>query len=70
MLDEKLVLVDDDDDGKPLKKVDDPINADSNSEMERCSMKLQDTYNEDMYDDDDELDDYGLVDAQMMFAFL
>ncbi|GJU13534.1 proteasome subunit alpha type-5 [Tanacetum coccineum] len=32
MLDEKLVLVDDD--GKPLKKVDDLVNADSDSEMD------------------------------------
>ncbi|GJV46388.1 hypothetical protein Tco_1430924 [Tanacetum coccineum] len=33
MMDEKLMLVDED--GKPLKKVDDPVNADSDSEVEK-----------------------------------
>ncbi|GJY30440.1 hypothetical protein Tco_0413935 [Tanacetum coccineum] len=66
MLDGKLVLVDYD--GKPLKKVNNPINADSDSEVEE-SMHEQwrETYTEDPYDDDD-FDDCGLTDDLMAFA--
>ncbi|GJX50852.1 hypothetical protein Tco_0277697 [Tanacetum coccineum] len=67
MSDEKLVLVDDD--RKPLKpKVDDPVNANSDSEVdESLYEKLQEAYNEKPYDDDD-FDDCDLTMAQMKFV--
>ncbi|GKD74480.1 hypothetical protein Tco_1332762, partial [Tanacetum coccineum] len=67
MSDEKLVLVDDD--RKPLKpKLDDPVNANSDSEVdESLYEKLQEAYNEKPYDDDD-FDDCDLTVAQMKFA--
>ncbi|GJR78425.1 cytochrome P450 71A4-like protein [Tanacetum coccineum] len=63
MMEEKLMLRNDD--GKPLKKVDDLVNADSDSEVEEVFNEI--TYNEHPYDDD-EFDDCGLIDAQMAFA--
>ncbi|GJW97899.1 hypothetical protein Tco_0179707 [Tanacetum coccineum] len=53
IMDGKLVLVDDD--GKPLKKVDDPVNADSDSEVEQVFNEVADPY------DDDDFDDCGLA---------
>ncbi|GKE01627.1 hypothetical protein Tco_1389610, partial [Tanacetum coccineum] len=51
MLDEKLVL--EDDDVKPLKKVDSPVNSDIDSEVkEKTTMNDDyDPYDDDMYDD-------------------
>ncbi|GJR46460.1 hypothetical protein Tco_1314563 [Tanacetum coccineum] len=46
--DGKLALVDDD--GKPLKKVDSPVNSDSESEVEERETNMDDEY--DPYDDD------------------
>ncbi|GJV05929.1 gag-aspartyl protease domain-containing protein [Tanacetum coccineum] len=91
MLDKKLVLVDDVE--KPLKKVYDLVDAESDSEVDvvfnetlgfmtsrnfefnkRCGVRnksvyeqWKETYNENPYDDDD-FDDFGLIDAQMKFA--
>ncbi|GKB09609.1 hypothetical protein Tco_0837921, partial [Tanacetum coccineum] len=69
MMDGKLVLVDDD--GKPIKNVDDPVNANSDSEVDEAFnetasfMASTKTYDKDLYDDD-EFDD--LTDAQLKFA--
>ncbi|GKA86329.1 retrotransposon protein, putative, ty1-copia subclass [Tanacetum coccineum] len=53
MLDEKLVL--EDDDVKPLKKVDSPVNSDIDSEVkDKTTMNDDyDPYDDDMYDDHD-----------------
>nr|GEV59288.1 RNA-directed DNA polymerase, eukaryota [Tanacetum cinerariifolium] len=64
MLDEKLVLVDDD--GKPLKMVDDPINTHSDSEVEEV-FKQRETYIEDSCDDND-FDNCGLTKDQLKIA--
>ncbi|GJW40543.1 hypothetical protein Tco_0066388 [Tanacetum coccineum] len=48
------------------KKVDDPVNANSDSEVDEVFDET--TYNEDPYDDDD-FDDCGLTDNQMRFAY-
>ncbi|GJY79540.1 hypothetical protein Tco_0485341 [Tanacetum coccineum] len=63
-LDRKLVLVDDD--GKPLKPHVDPVNADSDSEVDEVFNETTETYNEDSHDDD--FDDCDFIDAQMKFA--
>ncbi|GKE23978.1 ribonuclease H-like domain-containing protein, partial [Tanacetum coccineum] len=66
MLNGKFVLVYDD--GKPLKKVDDSFNADSDSVVDESMYEQwKETYNEDPYDDDD-FDDCGLTYAHMKFA--
>ncbi|GJU67008.1 hypothetical protein Tco_1253267 [Tanacetum coccineum] len=63
-----------DDDRTPLKKVDDLVNADSDSAVDdwtRCSINCR-FYGinefQDPYDDDDEVDNCGLTDAQLKFA--
>ncbi|GKB41810.1 hypothetical protein Tco_0886752 [Tanacetum coccineum] len=68
MLEEKLVLVDDD--GKPLKKVDDPGNTDNDSEVEEAFNKntcFMTSTSSKPYDDDD-FYDYGLTEDQLKFA--
>ncbi|GJS34329.1 hypothetical protein Tco_0532711 [Tanacetum coccineum] len=65
MVDEKLMLVVDD--GKPLKKVDDLINTDSDSKVEEVFNETAETYNDDSYDDDD-FDGGGLTEDQLKNA--
>ncbi|GKB09559.1 zinc knuckle CX2CX4HX4C containing protein [Tanacetum coccineum] len=69
---EAFVVVDDD--GNPLKKVDDPVYADSDhSEVDEVFNetslyeKWKETYKENPYNDDD-FDDYGLTDAYIKFV--
>ncbi|GJS17169.1 hypothetical protein Tco_0411641 [Tanacetum coccineum] len=48
-------------------KLDDSVNADSDSEVEEVYNETKDTYDENPYDDDD-FDDFGLTKTQMAFA--